>query len=70
MQPQFRSNAQEISNLLVATPAGQQIPLSQLVDIKQGNGASLIYRENNSRYIGIQYSIMGRDLARAGQDGG
>jgi cobalt-zinc-cadmium resistance protein CzcA len=65
MRPQFREGAQEIGNLLVGTPAGQQIPLKQLADIRQGNGASFIYRENNSRYIGIQYSIVGRDLERA-----
>lgn len=69
MQPQFRSNARDIGNLLVGTPDGQQIPLSQLSTISQGNGASFIYRENNSRYIGVQYSIEGRDLARAVQDG-
>ena len=69
MQPRFRSSAHEIANLLVGTPAGQQIPLSQLAHIRQGNGASFIYRENNSRYIGIQYSILGRDLARAVADG-
>ena len=44
-------------------------PLSQLADIKQGNGASFIYRENNSRYIGIQYSIEGRGMKRAVRDG-
>jgi cobalt-zinc-cadmium resistance protein CzcA len=69
MQPQFRSSAHEIGNLLVGTPDGQQIPLSQLADIHQGNGASFIYRENNSRYIGVQYSIEGRDLERAVIDG-
>ncbi|HZQ24191.1 MAG TPA: CusA/CzcA family heavy metal efflux RND transporter [Terriglobales bacterium] len=69
MQPQFRSSAHDIGNLLVGTPDGQQIPLSQLCDIKQGNGASFIYRENNSRYIGVQYSIQGRDLQRAVEDG-
>ena len=57
MQPQFRSSAHEIGNLLVGTPDGTQIPLSQLATITQGNGASFIYRENNSRYIGVQYSI-------------
>jgi cobalt-zinc-cadmium resistance protein CzcA len=55
--------------LLVGTPDGQQIPLKQLADIRQGNGASFIYRENNSRYIGVQYSIVGRDLERAVRDG-
>ncbi len=69
MQPQFRSNAEQIGNLLVGTPDGQQIPLRELSNISQGNGASFIYRENNSRYIGIQYSIEGRDLERAVNDG-
>ena len=69
MQPQFRSSAREIGDLLVGTPTGQQIPLKQLADIRQGNGASFIYRENNSRYIGVQYSIEGRDLERAVADG-
>ena len=69
MRPQFRESPQGIGNLLVGTPAGQQIPLKQLADIRQGNGASFIYRENNSRYIGIQYSIVGRDLERAVADG-
>jgi cobalt-zinc-cadmium resistance protein CzcA len=69
MQPQFRSSAQEIGNLLVGTPDGQQIPISQMASIRQGNGASFIYRENNARYIGVQYSIEGRDLQRAVEDG-
>jgi cobalt-zinc-cadmium resistance protein CzcA len=69
MQPQFRENAQQISNLLVGTPTGQQIPLSEVADIHEGNGASFIYRENNSRYIGVQFSIEGRDLSSAVRDG-
>jgi heavy metal efflux system protein len=69
MQPQFRESAQQIANLLVGTPSGQQIPLSSLTDIQEGTGASFIYRENNSRYIGVQYSIEGRDLQRTVEDG-
>jgi cobalt-zinc-cadmium resistance protein CzcA len=69
MKPEFRENAQQIANLLVGTPSGQQIPLSELADIREGNGASFIYRENNSRYIGVQYSIEGRDLAGAVEEG-
>jgi cobalt-zinc-cadmium resistance protein CzcA len=65
MKPQYRSNIREIGNLLVPTPSGQQVPISELANIHQGNGASFIYRENNSRYIGVQFSIEGRDLARA-----
>jgi cobalt-zinc-cadmium resistance protein CzcA len=62
MEPKYRSNAQEIGNLLVPTPSGTQIPLTELATIKESTGASFIYRENNSRYIGVQFSIEGRDL--------
>jgi cobalt-zinc-cadmium resistance protein CzcA len=65
MEPQFRSNARDIGNLLVPAPSGQQIPLSDLATIKQASGASFIYRENNSRYIGIQFSIEGREIEGA-----
>ena len=69
MRPEFRENATEIGNLLVGTPGGQQIPLSELADIREQSGASFIYRENNSRYIGVQYSIEGRDLQGAVEEG-
>jgi heavy metal efflux system protein len=69
MKPEFRGNAQQIGNLLVGTPSGQQIPLSALANIQEASGASFIYRENNSRYIGVQYSIEGRDLEGAVADG-
>jgi cobalt-zinc-cadmium resistance protein CzcA len=62
MEPQYRSSTREIGNILVPAPAGQQIPLSELATIKESTGASFIYRENNSRYIGIQFSIEGRNL--------
>jgi heavy metal efflux system protein len=71
MEPQYRSSAREIANLLVPAPGGQQIPLSELATIRETSGASFIYRENNSRYIGIQFSIKGRDLegvVRAGEE--
>lgn len=69
MEPQFRQNEQQIGDLLVGTPAGQQIPLRELANIHEAAGASFIYREDNSRYIGVQYSIQGRDLESAVKDG-
>ena len=65
LEHQFRDNAAEIGNIPVPTPAGQQIPLKELATIEVTNGASVIYRENNSRYIGVQFSVEGRDLADA-----
>jgi cobalt-zinc-cadmium resistance protein CzcA len=69
MEPQFRSSARQIGDLLVPAPAGQQIPLSELATIRESTGASFIYRENNSRYIGIQFSIEGRDLQSTVESG-
>ena len=68
LQPQFRENPEEIGNILVPTPAGGQVPLRQLATIQVANGASFIYRQDNARYIGVQYSVEGRDLANTVQD--
>jgi len=68
LDQQYRDNPDEIRNILVATPGGQQIPLKEFADIEVTNGASFIYRENNSRYIGVQFSVEGRDLAGAVDD--
>ena len=68
LQGQYRDDPVAIGNILVATPGGQHIPLKELADISVSNGASFIYRENNSRFIGVQFSVEGRDLAGAVQD--
>jgi len=65
MQEQYRSDENAIRNLLIATPDGQYLPLSQFCDIKVESGASFIYRESNARFIGVQFSVEGRDLASA-----
>src|ERR1035437_8629950 len=65
MQEPYRSDENAIKNLLIATPDGQYLPLSEFCDIRVENGASLIYRESNARYIGVQFSVDGRDLASA-----
>ena len=41
------------------------MPLKEVATLQISNGASFIYRQNSSRYIGIQYSVEGRDLASA-----
>jgi cobalt-zinc-cadmium resistance protein CzcA len=71
MEPQYRDSPQAIGNLLVGTSSGQQIPVRELASITEQDSPSFIYRENNERYIGVQYSVQGVDLAHAvaaGQD--
>jgi cobalt-zinc-cadmium resistance protein CzcA len=63
--PQYRETPEAIGNVLVGTADGQRVPLHELADIKLSNGASFIYRQDNSRFIGVQYSVEGRDLAGA-----
>ncbi|MEP6835476.1 MAG: efflux RND transporter permease subunit [Gemmatimonas sp.] len=65
VQPQYRGTPEQIGNILIATPDGKQIPLREVTDITIANGAAFIYRQDNSRYIGVQYSVEGRDLASA-----
>ncbi|MGN6381442.1 MAG: efflux RND transporter permease subunit [Dyella sp.] len=65
LQKRYRDNPESIGNLLVATPDGKQIPLKLLADIHIVDGASFIYRQDNSRYVGVQFSVQGRDLAGA-----
>ncbi len=68
LQEPFRQNMEAIKNILVGTADGQHLPLSQFADIKVSKGASFIYRESNSRFVGIQFSVEGRDLASAVAD--
>ncbi|MFL5560599.1 MAG: efflux RND transporter permease subunit [Gemmatimonadaceae bacterium] len=68
LQPQYRQTPEQIASILLATPDGQQIPLREVADIEVANGASFIYRQDNSRYIGVQYSVEGRDLASTVRD--
>ncbi len=68
LAPQYRETPEAIGNILVPTPDGQQIPLRELARIAVSSGAAFIYRQNDERYIGIQYSVEGRDLASAVQE--
>lgn len=65
LDERYRSTPEQIGNILVTTPDGSQIPLKEFADLQVTNGASFIYRESNSRYIGVQFSVKGRDLAGA-----
>jgi heavy metal efflux system protein len=68
LEPRFRETPEQIGQILIAAPNGQQIPLRELATIGVSSGASFIYREDNSRYIGVQYAVEGRDLAGTVQD--
>ncbi len=62
LQEQSRNNLAVIGNLLIDTPNGQKIPLSQVAKVVYGEGPSTINRENVSRLIVVSANVSGRDL--------
>ncbi|HEX4424754.1 MAG TPA: CusA/CzcA family heavy metal efflux RND transporter [Terriglobales bacterium] len=61
-QEQFRKTVGDLANIRILAPSGERVSLGQLCKIKMEDGASNIYREGNSRYVAIKYSVRGRDL--------
>jgi cobalt-zinc-cadmium resistance protein CzcA len=59
---QYRNNMEAIGIIRLLAPTGERVSLDQLTNIQMRDGASQIYRENNSRYVAIKYSVRGRDL--------
>ena len=60
---ELRSDPKAISNLMVDTPSGCQVPLSQIASVSLSEGPNVIWREAMNRRFGIDASIQGRDLA-------
>jgi len=61
--PEARRNSLEtIGAILVRTPGGARLPLSQVADIAMLEGPSQISRESGQRRIGVECNITGRDL--------
>ena len=63
--PQYRETREAISNIRLLSPSNERVSLAQLCKIDTRDGASEIYREANSRYVAIKYSVRGRDLGGA-----
>ena len=64
-QKSYRDELTDLGNILVSTPSGMRIPLSQLAEIKESHGATAIYRDRNSRRVAVKANIRGRDLMSA-----
>jgi cobalt-zinc-cadmium resistance protein CzcA len=67
-QAPYRTTVDDIADIRILAPSGERVSLGQLCDIRIEDGASMIYRENNSRYIAIKYSVRGRDLGSTVRD--
>jgi cobalt-zinc-cadmium resistance protein CzcA len=61
-QAPYRSTEDAIEQIRLAAPSGERVSLAQLASIQVNDGANRIYREANTRYVAIKYSVRGRDL--------
>jgi cobalt-zinc-cadmium resistance protein CzcA len=64
----YRDTKEAISNIRLLAPTGERVSLAQLCTVEVKDGASEIYREANSRYVAIKYSVRGRDLGSTVQE--
>lgn len=57
-----RQSLEDVQNLYIATPTGQQIPLSQLAQVTMEQAPNQIQRDNTRRRITLGFNVRGRDV--------
>jgi cobalt-zinc-cadmium resistance protein CzcA len=61
-QKDYRDTQDKIENLMVPTLNGSKIAIKEIATIRTITGPAFIYRDNNTRYIAVKFSVRGRDL--------
>ena len=59
---QYRNTQEAIQKVRLLSPSGERVSLAQLTKVEVRDGAYDIFREGNSRYVGVRYEVRGRDL--------
>jgi Cu/Ag efflux pump CusA len=60
--PETRSSVESVQNLLIDTPTGSFVPLSQVADVRVEPNPSVIKREAVSLYIDVTADVDGRSI--------
>ena len=68
LQEQYRDAPEKLSALMVDTPAGQKVPLSDIADVRIQHGPATIRREDQVRRIQVSMNIQGRDVGSVVSD--
>ncbi len=58
---EYRASIESVRDMLVLSPSGGRIPISQLATIKLVDGPTIIQREDGMRQISVRTNIRGRD---------
>jgi len=59
---EFRNDENKIQNILIETPAGYRIPISEVAEIVENDNPAVIRRENAIRRGVVQCNMSGRDM--------
>lgn len=62
MDNEQRKNIEDIKNLLISLPSGQDIPLNQVANVELKESVNQIQRENTQRRIIIGFNVKNRDI--------
>ena len=60
--PAYRTDAEALGRVLVASPGGAQVPLSQLATIEHARGPAMISSENGLLLATVLLNVQGRDV--------
>ncbi len=60
--PDARETRRAIGDILVESPTGLRVPLTDLAEIRRITGPRQITREDTQRFITIQNNVVGRDI--------
>jgi cobalt-zinc-cadmium resistance protein CzcA len=58
----YRNSETAIGDLRVPTIHGSKVPLKEIAEIKTVTGPAFIYRDKNTRFIAVKFSIRERDM--------
>lgn len=59
---EYRKSEDEIGNIQVPALNGSKVALKEIASITSITGPAFIYRDNNSRFIGVKFTVRERDL--------
>ena len=62
---QYRESEQDLKNIFIKTPAGDQIPLSAIATIEETESPVSILRKDQSRLVTLNANVSGLDLGTA-----
>jgi len=65
---EYRTNIRQLKDLVIVSPGGAQVPLSQVVSTEVDLGPVQIDRENQSRVATVTSQISGRDVGSITKD--